>query len=63
MCSCHSILGCCVTFSGVKLSIRSFVLFIIIIICYGLCFYKLAITILGNAVLNFVFVFSSCIIS
>ena len=29
MCSCHSILECCVTFSGVKMSIRSFVLFII----------------------------------
>ena len=28
VCSCHSILECCVTFSGVKLSIRSFVLFI-----------------------------------
>ena len=28
MCSCHSILECCVTVSGVKLSIRSFVLFI-----------------------------------
>ena len=27
MCSCHSILEFCVTFSGVKLSIRSFVLF------------------------------------
>ena len=27
VCSCHSILECCVTFSGVKLSIRSFVLF------------------------------------
>ena len=27
MCTCHSILECCVTFSGVKLSIRSFVLF------------------------------------
>ena len=27
MCSCHSILECCVTLSGVKLSIRSFVLF------------------------------------
>ena len=27
MCSFHSILECCVTFSGVKLSIRSFVLF------------------------------------
>ena len=27
MCSCHSILECCVTFSGVKLSIRSFLLF------------------------------------
>ena len=26
MCSCHSILECCVTFSGVKLGIRSFVL-------------------------------------
>ena len=25
MCKCHSILECCVTFSGVKLSIRSFV--------------------------------------
>ena len=29
MCSCHSILECCVTFSGVKLSIRSFVLFVV----------------------------------
>ena len=29
MCSCHSILECCVTFSGVKLSIRSFVLLLI----------------------------------
>ena len=28
MCSCHSIQECCVTFSGVKLSIRSFVLFL-----------------------------------
>ena len=28
VCSCHSILECCVTFSGVKLSIRSFVLFL-----------------------------------
>ena len=27
MCGCHSILECCVAFSGVKLSIRSFVLF------------------------------------
>ena len=27
MCSCHSILECCVTFSVVKSSIRSFVLF------------------------------------
>ena len=27
MCSCHSILECCVTFSGVKLSIGSLVLF------------------------------------
>ena len=26
MCSCHSILQCCVMFSGVKLSVRSFVL-------------------------------------
>ena len=24
MCDCHSILECCVVFSGVKLSIRSF---------------------------------------
>ena len=31
MCSCHSILECCVMFSGVKLSIRSFVLFLSII--------------------------------
>ena len=29
MCSCHSILECCVTFSGVKLSIRSFVLYLL----------------------------------
>ena len=28
VCSCHSILECCVTFSGVKLSVRSFVLFL-----------------------------------
>ena len=28
MCSCHSILECCVMFSGVKLSIRLFVIFI-----------------------------------
>ena len=27
MCNCHSILECCVRFSGVKLSIRSFNLF------------------------------------
>ena len=30
MCSCHSVLECCVMFSGVKLSIRSLVLFIIV---------------------------------
>ena len=24
MCNCHSVLECCVTFSGVKLSIKSF---------------------------------------
>ena len=29
VCSCQSILECCVTFSGVKLSIRSFVLFML----------------------------------
>ena len=29
VCSCHSILECCVTFSGVKLSIRSFVLLLL----------------------------------
>ena len=29
MCSCHSILECCVMFSGVKLSIGSFVLFLL----------------------------------
>ena len=28
MCDCHSILECCVVFSGVKLSIRSFNLFV-----------------------------------
>ena len=28
MCSCHSIPECCVMFSGVKLSMGSFVLFI-----------------------------------
>ena len=27
MCSCHSILECCVMFSGVKLSMGPFVLF------------------------------------
>ena len=32
MCSCHSILEFCVTFSGVKLSIRSFVLFMFTVI-------------------------------
>ena len=26
MCSCHSVLECCVMFSGVKLSMESFVL-------------------------------------
>ena len=31
MCSCHSIIECCVTFSGVKLSIRSFVLFLYLV--------------------------------
>ena len=30
MCSCHSILECFIMFSGVKLSMGSFVLFIII---------------------------------
>ena len=29
MCSCHSILECCVMFSGVKLSIRLFVLLLL----------------------------------
>ena len=33
MCSCHSILECCVTFSGVMLSIRSFVLFVLQMLC------------------------------
>ena len=28
MCNCHSILECCVMFSGVKLGIRSFNLFL-----------------------------------
>ena len=30
VCTCHSILECCVMFSGVKLSIRSFNLFLVI---------------------------------
>ena len=34
VCSCHSILECCVTFSGVKLSIRSFVLLLLL---FGSC--------------------------
>ena len=29
MCSCHSILECCVMFSGVKLGIRAFVLLLL----------------------------------
>ena len=32
--SCHSVLECCVMFSGVKLSIRSFAIFQLI--CLGL---------------------------
>ena len=41
MWSCRSILECCVTFSGVKLSIRSFVLFLFailiqILICHDI---------------------------
>ena len=28
MCSCHSVLECCVMFSGVKLGMGSFVLFL-----------------------------------
>ena len=32
MCSCHSIQECCVTFSGVKLSIRSFVLLLLLLL-------------------------------
>ena len=32
VCSCHSILECCIMFSGIKLSMGSFVLFIIIFI-------------------------------
>ena len=31
MCSCHSILECCVMFSGVKLGMGSFVLFFLFI--------------------------------
>ena len=34
VCSCHSILECCVTFSGVKLSIRSFVLLLLLLLDY-----------------------------
>ena len=34
MCSFHSILECCVMFSGVKLSIRSFVLFLELVQIY-----------------------------
>ena len=39
MCSCHSILECCVMFSGVKLSIRSFVLFAFIESAYETKFF------------------------
>ena len=35
MCSCHSIQECCVMFSGVKLSMGSFVLFMILILVNG----------------------------
>ena len=31
MCSCHSIPECCVMFSGVKLSIRSFILLLLLL--------------------------------
>ena len=31
MCDCHSILECCVVFSGVKLSIRSFNLLLLLL--------------------------------
>ena len=34
VCSCHSILECCVMFSGVKLSIRSFVLLSLLLLCW-----------------------------
>ena len=34
MCSCHSILECCIMFSGVKLSMESFVLFQIYLPCH-----------------------------
>ena len=37
MCSCHSILECCVTFSGVKLSIRSFVLLLLLLLLLREC--------------------------
>ena len=32
MCSCHSIPECCVMFSGVKLSMGSFVLFLLLLL-------------------------------
>ena len=32
MCSCHSILECCVMFSGVKLSMGSFVLLLLLLL-------------------------------
>ena len=32
MCDCHSILECCVVFSGVKLSIRSFNLLLLLLL-------------------------------
>ena len=36
MCSCHSILECCVMFSGVKLSMGSFVLLLSVAFLFGM---------------------------
>ena len=38
MCSCHSIPECCVMFSGVKMSMGSFVLFLIFVLGLGFLF-------------------------
>ena len=46
MCSCHSILECCIMFSGVKLSMGSFVLFGILFLIEPGILFQLTICIL-----------------